>query len=98
MRPDAGIAVAYARASETSGIPGILAGAFLLGMVPLPVLIARGWELAGLAVGLCYGLQLAPALVAGGVSGVVMSAAILVRLAALGRGPRVVRGFRPAIA
>ena len=133
----AGIAVAYSRASETSGVPGILAGAFLLGMVPLPVLIAGGWELAGLAVGLCYGLQLAPAvvtayrtrellgvstgtwvisfveaalwlgygfgvgdfaLVAGGVSGIVMSAAILVRLVAIGRLPRVSGVAQPAIA
>ena len=33
-------------------------------MVPLPFLVVGGWELAGLAVGLCYGLQLLPAVVA----------------------------------
>ena len=33
-------------------------------MIPLPFLVVGGWELAGLAVGLCYGLQLLPAVVA----------------------------------
>ena len=33
-------------------------------MVPLPFLVVGGWEMAGLAVGLCYGLQLLPAVVA----------------------------------
>ena len=35
-----------------------------LGMVPLPFLIVGGWEVAGVVVGLCYGLQLLPAVVA----------------------------------
>ncbi len=39
-------------------------GVFVLGMVPLPFLVAGGWQLAGIAVGLSYGVQLLPAVVA----------------------------------
>jgi len=47
-----------------SSAPGLAAGMFGLGMVPLPFLVAGGWPLAGLAIGLCYGMQLLPAVVA----------------------------------
>ncbi len=33
-------------------------------MIPLPFLVIGGWELAGIAVGLSYGVQLLPAVVA----------------------------------
>lgn len=39
-------------------------GALGLGMIPLPFLLIGGWPLAGVAVGLCYGVQLLPAVVA----------------------------------
>jgi len=45
-------------------IAGLALGVFGLGMVPLPFLLIGGWELAGVAVGLSYGLQLLPAVVA----------------------------------
>jgi uncharacterized protein with PQ loop repeat len=47
-----------------SAIPGLALGMFGLGMVPLPFLLIGGWELAGVAVGLSYGVQLLPAVVA----------------------------------
>jgi len=47
-----------------SSLRGLLVGVFGLGMVPLPFLVVGGWELAGVVVGLCYGLQLLPAVVA----------------------------------
>ncbi len=47
-----------------SSLRGLTLGVLGLGMVPLPFLIVGGWELAGLVVGLCYGLQLLPAVVA----------------------------------
>ena len=100
-------------------LPAMVVAGLALGVVPLGFLAVGGWALAGLVVGLCYGLQLLPAvvtayrsadlrgvspgtwvlalaeaslwlvyglavgdpaLIAGGSSGVVMSAAILVRL------------------
>lgn len=45
-------------------IGGLALGVFGLGMVPLPFLVIGGWELAGVAVGLSYGIQLLPAVVA----------------------------------
>jgi len=45
-------------------LPGLALGVFGLGMVPLPFLLIGGWELAGVAVGLSYGVQLLPAVVA----------------------------------
>ncbi len=54
LRPDR-------RATEPARL---LLGAVGLGMIPLPFLVVGGWEIAGLAVGLCYGLQLLPAVVA----------------------------------
>lgn len=47
-----------------AAIPGLALGVFGLGMVPLPFLLIGGWELAGVAVGLSYGIQLLPAVVA----------------------------------
>jgi len=57
------IAVAFLLSGGKSGLPGILLGLFGLGLVPLPFLLVGGWELAGVAVGLCYGLQLLPAVI-----------------------------------
>jgi uncharacterized protein with PQ loop repeat len=47
-----------------AAIPGLALGVFGLGMVPLLFLLIGGWELAGVAVGLSYGVQLLPAVVA----------------------------------
>ena len=60
----ASIAILYVKTVGVRSIGGMAIGAFGLGMVPLPFLIAAGWEVAGLATGLCYGIQLAPAVVA----------------------------------
>ncbi|MFT4867072.1 MAG: hypothetical protein ACI9CV_001631 [Ilumatobacter sp.] len=60
----ASIAILYVKTVGVRSLGGMATGAFGLGMVPLPFLLAAGWELAGLAIGLCYGLQLAPAVVA----------------------------------
>ncbi len=46
------------------GVSGFLIGFLGLGMIPLPFLVVGGWELAGVAVGLSYGVQLLPAVVA----------------------------------
>lgn len=45
-------------------LPGLAIGLLGLGMLPLPFLIVGGWQLAGVAVGLSYGVQLLPAVVA----------------------------------
>jgi uncharacterized protein with PQ loop repeat len=47
-----------------SGLGAMALGVFVLGMVPLPFLLLGGWTLAGVAVGLSYGVQLLPAVVA----------------------------------
>lgn len=47
-----------------AALGGLGLGVFGLGMVPLPFLLIGGWELAGVAVGLSYGIQLLPAVVA----------------------------------
>ncbi|MFK8023972.1 MAG: hypothetical protein AB8G26_08425 [Ilumatobacter sp.] len=58
------IVVAYARRRGVrTSIGGIALGAFVLGMMPLPFLLVGGWSVAGLAIGLCYGMQLVPAVV-----------------------------------
>jgi uncharacterized protein with PQ loop repeat len=54
----------YVRSAGRSALPGLALGVFGLGMVPLPFLIVGGWGLAGVAVGLSYGVQLLPAVVA----------------------------------
>jgi len=125
------IIVAYVRTLGRSALRDVLVGALVLGLVPLPFLVVGGWRVAGLAIGLCYGMQLVPAVVAacrsrdldglapstwvmawieaviwlgygwnvgdaallaGGVSGTLMAAIILARLAVTGHRPfRVVR-------
>lgn len=45
-------------------LPGFALGVLGLGMVPLPFLLIGGWDLAGVAVGLSYGVQLLPAVIA----------------------------------
>jgi uncharacterized protein with PQ loop repeat len=58
------IIVAYVRAAGRGAIAGVATGLFVLGAVPLPFLVVGGWRVAGLAIGLCYGMQLVPAVVA----------------------------------
>lgn len=60
----ASIAILYVKTVGVRSLSGMVVGAFGLGMVPLPFLLASGWEVAGLTIGLCYGIQLAPAVVA----------------------------------
>jgi uncharacterized protein with PQ loop repeat len=54
----------YVRSVGRVALPGLARGVFGLGMIPLPFLLIGGWELAGIAVGLSYGVQLLPAVVA----------------------------------
>jgi len=54
----------YVRSAGRDALPGLALGMFGLGMIPLPFLVIGGWELAGVAVGLSYGVQLLPAVVA----------------------------------
>lgn len=54
----------FVRAVGRAALPGFALGVFGLGMVPLPFLVIGGWELAGVAVGLSYGVQLLPAVLA----------------------------------
>ncbi len=59
-----GMGVIYLRSVGVSALPGFAVGGFVLGMAPLPALLLGGWEAAGLAIGLSYGIQLAPAVFA----------------------------------
>lgn len=54
----------FVRSVGRPAVPGLALGVFGLGMVPLPFLVVGGWGLAGMAVGLSYGVQLLPAVVA----------------------------------
>ena len=54
----------FVRSVGRAALPGMALGIFGLGMVPLPFLLIGGWQLAGVAVGLSYGVQLLPAVVA----------------------------------
>ena len=54
----------FARSVGSRALPGFVVGVLGLGMVPLPFLVVGGWELAGVAIGLSYGVQLLPAVVA----------------------------------
>jgi uncharacterized protein with PQ loop repeat len=54
----------FVRSVGRPALPGLALGLFGLGMIPLPFLLVGGWELAGVAVGLSYGVQLLPAVVA----------------------------------
>lgn len=58
------IGIVFVRSTSLRSLIGVGVGALGLGMAPLPALLAGGWEIAGIAVGLSYGLQLAPAVVA----------------------------------
>jgi uncharacterized protein with PQ loop repeat len=57
------IIVVYTRILGRSALRPLALGGFVLGMMPLPFLLLGGWELAGIAIGVCYGLQLVPAVV-----------------------------------
>lgn len=54
----------FVRTVGRPALAGMALGVFGLGMVPLPFLVVGGWQLAGVAVGLSYGVQLLPAVVA----------------------------------
>jgi len=58
------MAIAYVGTVGWRALGGLATGAFGLGMVPLPFLVVGGWTVAGVAVGLSYGVQLLPAVVA----------------------------------
>ncbi len=58
------IVVAYVRSVGRSAFGGLAFGALVFGLAPLPVLLVAGWSAAGMTIGLCYGLQLLPAVVA----------------------------------
>ena len=57
------IATVFTQVVGARAVPPLLLGLLVLGMVPLPVLLVAGWPAAGVAIGLCYGMQLAPAMV-----------------------------------
>jgi uncharacterized protein with PQ loop repeat len=54
----------FVRSVGRPALRGLALGVFGLGMIPLPFLLIGGWELAGVAVGLSYGVQLLPAVIA----------------------------------
>lgn len=58
------IVVAFVRSVGRSAFGGLAFGALVFGLVPLPVLLVAGWSAAGVTIGLCYGMQLLPAVVA----------------------------------
>jgi uncharacterized protein with PQ loop repeat len=58
------MAVVYLRTAGTASLWPLGFGVVILGMVPLPFLLVGGWPLAAVAVGLSYGVQLLPAVVA----------------------------------
>jgi len=119
------IAVTWIRLRGRAALRQVALG-FAVGLFPVPFLMVGGWSVAGLAVGVGYGVQLAPAVVAvfrthdlrgvaagtwlmawieaaiwlvygltladgalliGGASGVVLSTAVLARLAVTGHRP-----------
>lgn len=57
------IAVVFVRTAGLASAGGVGSGALVLGGVPAVALLAGGWSVAGLVIGLCYGLQLLPAVV-----------------------------------
>ena len=124
------MATVYLRSVGRSALGGMAVGLLGLGMAPLPAFLIGGWDMAGLAIGLSYGIQLAPAvfaayrtrqldgvapttwmlsfvegllwlaygamitdmaLLAGGATGIAMSGAILLRLAAVGSVSDLIR-------
>ena len=58
------IASSFVRARGARAAGRIAVGSIGVGAVPAAALLIGGWTAAGLAIGLCYGLQLAPAVVA----------------------------------
>lgn len=58
------IIVAYVRMTGGAAIRPLAVGSLALGMAPLPALLLGGWAFAGIAIGLCYGIQLVPAVAA----------------------------------
>lgn len=58
------IVVAFVRSVGRPAFGGLALGSLVFGLVPLPVLLVAGWQSAGVTIGLCYGMQLAPAVVA----------------------------------
>jgi uncharacterized protein with PQ loop repeat len=58
------MAVVYLSTVGRIAVAPFAVGFCVLGMIPLPFLVVGGWELAGIAVGLSYGVQLLPAVVA----------------------------------
>ena len=59
----ASMAVVYLGTVGRAALRALTLGAFGLGMFPLPFLIIGGWQVAAIAVGLSYGIQLVPAVV-----------------------------------
>ncbi len=77
------IGVQLSKLVGASGRRSLALGAFGLGSVPLPFLVLFGWSAAGLVIGLCYGLQFAPAVLSalrsrqlGGISALTWSMAL----------------------
>ena len=58
------MAALYLHTVGRVAVPGFALGMFGLGMMPMPALVFGGWAVAGLAIGLGYGIQLAPAVIA----------------------------------
>jgi uncharacterized protein with PQ loop repeat len=58
------MAIVYIGTVGRPALPSMAVGFFVLGMIPLPFLVVGGWQLAAVAVGLSYGIQLLPAVVA----------------------------------
>lgn len=58
------IVVSLLRSVGRPAARGLVVGAFGFGMAPLPVLLVAGWQAAGVTIGLCYGMQLMPAVIA----------------------------------
>jgi len=59
----ASMAVIYLGTVGRAALRALTLGVFGLGMFPLPFLIIGGWQIAAIAVGLSYGIQLVPAVV-----------------------------------
>jgi len=57
------MAIVYIGTVGRPALPSMAVGFFVLGMIPLPFLVVGGWQLAAVAVGLSYGIQLLPAVV-----------------------------------
>ena len=57
------IAIVYVSTKGRGGLSPIALGFATLGFVPVPFAVVGGWELLGIAIGLCYGLQLLPAVI-----------------------------------